>query len=188
MNFCSSPFGMAPTARSTSLPSLNIMTVGMEVTPNRCATSGLSSTLSLAMIALSSYVGASSSTKGPMMRQGPHHGAQKSTKAGLPPWITTLSKSLSLTCFTPLDSAMRSPIGLYESDWVHALFQSEFGQRLLVYVVCCMRRMSLIRVLVLAFAWLLTPEPVVHTHPLLTGSGSTRGSVCAVCMSGVGPL
>ncbi len=33
MNFCSSPFGMAPTTLSTSLPSLNIMSVGMDVTP-----------------------------------------------------------------------------------------------------------------------------------------------------------
>jgi hypothetical protein len=47
--------------------------------------------------------------------------------------------------------------------------------------------MSLIRVLVLAFAVILTAEPVVHNHPLLTGSDSA-GSLCAVCASGFGPL
>src|SRR5688572_24773253 len=44
-----------------------------------------------------------------MRRQGPHHGAQKSTKTGFPPF-RTLSKSLSVTCCTAFESAIaRSP-------------------------------------------------------------------------------
>jgi len=48
--------------------------------------------------------------------------------------------------------------------------------------------MSLIRVLVLTIAVILTAEPVLHNHPLLTGANSAGPSVCAVCASGVGPL
>jgi hypothetical protein len=51
-----------------------------------------------------------------------------------------------------------------------------------------MRRMSLIRVFLLVFTVILTAEPVVHNHPLLTGSEASGASVCAVCVSGVGPL
>src|SRR5207253_191069 len=69
-------FGIAPMARSTSLPSLNISRVGMEVMPNFIGTVGFSSTFIFARTALPSYDGASSSTIGPMIRQGPHHGAQ----------------------------------------------------------------------------------------------------------------
>src|ERR1700681_3094939 len=107
-----------------------------------------------------------------MMRHGPHHGAQKSTKAGLPPWMTTFSKSLSLTCFTPLDSDMRSPIGFDESGRVHTLFQPEFVRAVLVYAVCFMRRMALVRVFLLVFAVALAAEPVVHNHPLLSSNNS----------------
>ena len=46
--------GAAPTMRSTSFPFLNIISVGIEVTPNFCATIGLSSTFILAMTALPS--------------------------------------------------------------------------------------------------------------------------------------
>jgi hypothetical protein len=45
-----------------------------------------------------------------------------------------------------------------------------------------------LRILLLIFAVILTAEPVVHNHPLLTGSDSGRASVCAVCASGIGPL
>jgi hypothetical protein len=48
--------------------------------------------------------------------------------------------------------------------------------------------MFVVRVLLLAFAVILTAEPVVHNHPLLTGSEASGASVCAVCVSGVGPL
>ena len=41
--------GIAPTARSASLPLLKIISVGMEVTPKRCGTIGFSSTFILVM-------------------------------------------------------------------------------------------------------------------------------------------
>ena len=46
----------------------------------------------------------------------------------------------------------------------------------------------MLRVLLLAFAAFLAVEPVVHNHPLLTGSDASGASVCVVCVSGVGPL
>jgi hypothetical protein len=45
-----------------------------------------------------------------------------------------------------------------------------------------------LRILLLICAVILTAEPVVHHHPLLTGSEASGASVCAVCVSGVGPL
>ena len=48
--------------------------------------------------------------------------------------------------------------------------------------------MSMLRVLLLACAAFLAVEPVVHNHPLLTGSDASGASVCVVCVSGVGPL
>jgi hypothetical protein len=47
--------------------------------------------------------------------------------------------------------------------------------------------MSLIRVFLLVFAVILTAEPVVHNHPLLS-SDSAGASICAICASAVGPL
>ena len=43
------PFGFAPTRRLAGSPSLNMMSVGMLITSNRRAMSGLSSTFTLAM-------------------------------------------------------------------------------------------------------------------------------------------
>src|SRR5260221_44690 len=52
MKACNCARGMAPTARSTILPFLNIMSVGIEVTPNFWATIGFSSTFILVISAL----------------------------------------------------------------------------------------------------------------------------------------
>jgi hypothetical protein len=48
--------------------------------------------------------------------------------------------------------------------------------------------MSVVRVLLLIFAGILAAEPVVHNHPLASGSDSSGASVCAVCASGIGRL
>jgi len=58
---------------------------------------GFSSTFILTMDTLPSYSVASSSMTGPKARQGPHQGAQKSTRTGREDWRTSLSNELSVT-------------------------------------------------------------------------------------------
>jgi hypothetical protein len=48
--------------------------------------------------------------------------------------------------------------------------------------------MCVVRVLLLAFAVILTAEPVVHNHPLLSGTEASGTSVCAICATAVGRL
>jgi hypothetical protein len=55
------------------------MIVGIERTPYLTAMSCSSSVFTLTILALPSKSSASSSTTGAIIRQGPHHGAQKST-------------------------------------------------------------------------------------------------------------
>src|SRR5665213_1789065 len=56
--------------------------VGMPRTPYLVGTCGFSSMFSLAMVTLSPSSADSSSRAGAIMRQGPHHSAQKSTRTG----------------------------------------------------------------------------------------------------------
>ena len=56
--------------------------VGMLLTPNFLDVSGLSSTFTFTIFTRPSYSLAISSRTGPIARQGPHQGAQKSTRAG----------------------------------------------------------------------------------------------------------
>src|SRR5476649_1706306 len=56
--------------------------VGMPRTPYLVGTCGFSSMFSLAMVTLSPNSVDSSSSAGAIMRQGPHHSAQKSTSTG----------------------------------------------------------------------------------------------------------
>src|SRR5687768_4507491 len=65
--------------------------------PYLAAVRGLSSVFSLRNSTLPSYSSASSSTIGATMRQGPHHGAQKSTSTGLSAWRTSSSQLVSVT-------------------------------------------------------------------------------------------
>src|SRR5918911_3211377 len=93
-------FEVAPTTRSSSLPFLKRMSVGMPLMPYCCETAGLSSTLSLTTVALPAYFSATASTVGASMRHGAHHCAQKSTSTGLSDLRTSASKLLSLTSLT----------------------------------------------------------------------------------------
>ena len=70
---------VAPTCLSTTSPSLRTKTVGMLRMPYFIATSGLKSTFSLPTKTRPAYSLESSSIWGPIIRQGPHHSAQKST-------------------------------------------------------------------------------------------------------------
>src|SRR5947208_2082521 len=56
--------------------------VGMPRTPYLVGTWGFSSMFSLAMVTLSPSSADNSSSAGAIMRQGPHHSAQKSTRTG----------------------------------------------------------------------------------------------------------
>src|SRR5690625_6278540 len=58
-------------------------------------TSGLWSTFTFPIFAFPSYSPASSSTIGPIIRHGPHHSAQKSTRTGWAELSTSAEKLLS---------------------------------------------------------------------------------------------
>src|ERR1700744_141752 len=74
--------GRAPTLVAATWPWWKIIMVGMPRTPYLVGTCGFSSMFSLAMVILSPSSAASSSSAGAIIRQGPHHSAQKSTSTG----------------------------------------------------------------------------------------------------------
>src|ERR1700688_1916131 len=78
-SFC---LGAAPTWRDASCPSLNSISVGIDMMPNLAAVPGFSSTLSLTILTLPLSDLEISSSAGAIMRQGPHHSAQESTTTG----------------------------------------------------------------------------------------------------------
>src|ERR1700761_376045 len=75
-------FGKAPTLVAATWPSWKIIMVGMPRTPYLVGTCGFSSMFNLAMVIFSASSVESSSSAGAIMRQGPHHSAQKSTSTG----------------------------------------------------------------------------------------------------------
>src|ERR1044071_771301 len=94
---CSFAFGAAPTWREAISPPWKIIRVGIDITPYFDAVFGLSSTLSFTILTLSPIAPAISSSAGAIMRQGPHHSAQKSTTTGPSALRTSVSKSASET-------------------------------------------------------------------------------------------
>src|SRR5664279_5775751 len=92
---CSFCFGAAPTWRDEISPFLNISSVGMDMMPYLAAVLGFSSTLSLTILTLSPSAPEISSSAGAIMRQGPHHSAQKSTTTGSADFNTSVSKLAS---------------------------------------------------------------------------------------------
>src|SRR5436309_6154001 len=98
-SFC---FGAAPTWREARSPFLKIIRVGIDMMPYLEAVAGFSSTLSFTILTLPPIVPAISSSAGAIMRQGPHHSAQKSTTTGSALFNTSVSKSLSDTFETPI--------------------------------------------------------------------------------------
>src|SRR5215217_322745 len=99
---CSFAFGAAPTWREAISPPLKIIRVGIDITPYFDAVFGLSSTLSFTILTLSPIAPAISSSAGAIMRQGPHHSAQKSTTTGPFALSTSASKSVSETLPTAM--------------------------------------------------------------------------------------
>src|ERR1700739_2783992 len=98
-NFC---FGAAPTWREAISPPLKIIKVGIDITPYFEAVFGLSSTFSFTILTLSPIAPEISASAGAIMRQGPHHSAQKSTTTGPVALSTSASKSASETLPTAI--------------------------------------------------------------------------------------
>lgn len=109
--------GRAPTQRSTTVPFLTTIIIGMLITPYRCDNAGFSSTFTFATSSLSGYSCANRSTAGSVIRQGPHHGAQKSTRTGTRECNTSWSNVRSVMTFgTPVpDTLPLAPVLLCES-------------------------------------------------------------------------
>src|ERR1700726_1648470 len=99
---CSFFFGAAPTWREAISPPLKIISVGIDITPYLEAVFGLSSTFSFTILTLSPMAPEISSSAGAIMRQGPHHSAQKSTTTGPVALSTSASKSASETLPTAI--------------------------------------------------------------------------------------
>src|SRR5690625_4406785 len=87
--------GTAPIIWSTTSPFLKIRRAGILRIPYLTETSGLWSTFTFPIFAFPSYSPASSSTMGPIIRHGPHHSAQKSTRTGWSELSTSAEKLLS---------------------------------------------------------------------------------------------
>jgi hypothetical protein len=104
IQFASAALGAAPTLFDTTWPSLNRNSAGMPRTPRTAGLSGFSSTLTFTILTLPAYSAASSSSAGPIWRQGPHHSAQKSTTTGMADLRTSASKvaSVTATVFAPM--------------------------------------------------------------------------------------
>src|SRR4029434_9375306 len=84
------------------------------------ATSGFSSTLSLAMVILPLCSSAISSSTGLIILHGPHHSAQKSTSTGVLDLSTSLSNVASVTAAALLISSVQSgslPLGTSTSSF-----------------------------------------------------------------------
>src|SRR5438552_15504417 len=120
---CSFCFGAAPTWREAISPPLKIISVGIDITPYFEAVFGLSSTLSFTILTLSPIAPEISSSAGPIMRQGPHHSAQKSTTTGPVALSTSASKSASETLPTAIGipRSVRKDAALRNRRWDHAV-------------------------------------------------------------------
>lgn len=92
--------GTAPITLSFFSPFLKNSTVGMLLIPYWVAMLGQSSVLSLRHRIFPAYSFASSSITGAIILQGPHHGAQNSTRTGFSLAITRLFQFESVTTWT----------------------------------------------------------------------------------------
>src|SRR5690349_19814479 len=85
------------------LPFLKIISVGFDWMQYFVAVCGFSSTLSMTILTFSPSEPAISSSAGAIIRQGPHHSAQKSTTTGLADFRTSDSKVASETLPTAME-------------------------------------------------------------------------------------
>ena len=92
--------GTAPITASFFSPLMKIMIVGMLRIPYWVAIEGLSSVLNLKHLSFPSYCFASSPITGCIIRHGPHHGAQNSTRTGPSALRTSVCQVASVTMGT----------------------------------------------------------------------------------------
>jgi len=118
--------GTAPITVSFFSPFLNSMTVGMLLMPYSVAIRGLSSVLSLKHLIFPEYCFASSSIKGSIIRQGPHHGAQKSTSTGISLSKTRLFHVPSLTSLTWATVSCASQTTLLKPRVLFSLLETDW--------------------------------------------------------------
>src|SRR6185312_10107871 len=95
MTFEIASLEVAPTIRSSSLPPLKRIMVGMLLIPYCPETCGLSSTFSFTMVALPAYFSATATSVGARARHGPHHSAQKSTSTGVLDSNTSFARTVA---------------------------------------------------------------------------------------------
>src|SRR5205814_6744716 len=118
-------FGRYPTVRSAGLPSLKMITVGIDMIPSCIGTDGFSSMSIFRTLILSPSSPWICSTMGAIMRHGPHHVAQKSTSTGLSDFSTAVSKSLSVTVWMsdikPSSYSLELESDAFDSDFVSVL-------------------------------------------------------------------
>src|SRR5215471_7136155 len=97
------------------------------MTPYLVAVAGFSSTLSLTILTLPFIVPAISSRAGAIMRQGPHHSAQKSTTTGLAHRRTSASKVASDTLPTSMEHLVLSGQSALGGEWAERM--ERYGER-----------------------------------------------------------
>src|SRR5438876_11847634 len=115
-----------------------MFTVGIDMIPSCIGTDGFSSMSIFMTLILSPSSPWICSTIGAIIRQGPHHVAQKSTSTGLSAFRTAVSKSLSVTSWmfatcTP-SKKTQSPESDFDSDFDSDL-DSDFESDLDSYFV-----------------------------------------------------
>lgn len=91
-------FGTAPTIWSTGFPFLNTSKVGIAIMSNLPEVPGFSSVFSFPKATFPWYSLASASMTGPTTRQGPHQGAQQSTR--IKGYLETKESKLESSTFT----------------------------------------------------------------------------------------
>src|SRR5215218_2823821 len=102
------------------------------------ATSGFSSTLSLAMVSLPLCSSAISSSSGLIILHGPHHSAQKSTSTGVLDLSTSLSNVASVTAAALLIASVRAGRGPQRtSTSSNEIFPPTRVQRPLAHTYSC---------------------------------------------------
>jgi hypothetical protein len=100
---------MTPACRATSRPFLNSARVGMLRILYCAPNAGSASVFTLARRTCGSSIPAACAKAGPMILQGPHHGAQKSMSIGM---------SLRSRCLTKV-TAVNSTGWLVNNGWWH---------------------------------------------------------------------
>src|SRR5476651_720992 len=117
--------GSAPTLVAATWPWEKIIMVGMPRTPYLVGTWGFSSMFNLAIVTLSPSSADNSSSAGAIIRQGPHHSAQKSTSTG---FLASRTSAWNEASDTLMGMRLILELSRYISRNVHLVGQGGRGQ------------------------------------------------------------